>query len=69
MLTTIKAFFESRLFWPMQITVVIIILLDWNLGEVVDTFCGITGIGLMLYVFGVIPNPFELIREKGGSHD
>lgn len=67
MLTTIKAFFESRLFWPMQITVVIIILLDLNLGEVVDTFCGITGIGLMLYVFGVIPNPFELIREKGGK--
>nr|DAQ27556.1 MAG TPA: hypothetical protein [Caudoviricetes sp.] len=45
----------------------IIILLDLNLGEVVDTFCGITGIGLMLYVFGVIPNPFELIREKGGE--
>lgn len=67
MLTTFKAFFRSRLFWPMQITVVIIILLDLNLGEVVDTFCGITGIGLMLYVFGVIPNPFELIREKGGE--
>lgn len=63
----IKLFFESRLFWPMQITVVIIILLDLNLGEVVDTFCGILGIGLMLYVFGVIPNPFELIREKGGE--
>ena len=45
----------------------IIILLDLNLGEVVDTFCGILGIGLMLYVFGVIPNPFELIREKGGE--
>ena len=67
MLTTFKAFFQSRLFWPMQITVVIIILLDLNLGEVVDTFCGILGIGLMLYVFGVIPNPFELIREKGGK--
>ena len=46
---------------------VIIILLDLNIGEVVDTFCGILGIGLMLYVFGVIPNPFELIREKGGE--
>lgn len=65
--SAIKLFFRSRLFWPMQITVVIIILLDLNLGEVVDTFCGILGIGLMLYVFGVIPNPFELIREKGGE--
>lgn len=67
MKNAIMQFIECRLFWPMQITVVIIILLDLNLGEVVDTFCGILGIGLMLYVFGVIPNPFELIREKGGE--
>ena len=62
MKSALKLFFKNRLFWPMQITVVIIILLALELGVIVDSLCFVTGLCLILYVFGIIPNPFHLIR-------